>query len=317
VRSFRLASVLVLVRSIETVCVSTQRAFARYGAAVQISLIAKLLSLAAAGIIPFFHPSVATVLLATLSITIFALGIQLFQIGQLLGTFQLGPSFEREPTVALLSFGSLTWVQAVCGLVVGQADRIIAGFTFGAAAAASYGLCVQLAQPIWGIAAAGLHFLFPYLATQHAIKDTAVIKRTINRAIAANSVFIVLALLGILVFGVSILRVWGGEPLAEMGRWMLPAIALSTALTALSVVGCYAMLALGCARTVTLLTLTAAATMFLSIPWLAHVHGVYGIAVARLLYGPIMLLVYVPLFFLIRRSPAASASAPAPVCEEA
>ena len=34
----RIASVLMLVRAIETVCVSTQRAFERYGAAIRISL---------------------------------------------------------------------------------------------------------------------------------------------------------------------------------------------------------------------------------------------------------------------------------------
>jgi len=315
--SFRLTSLLMLLRSVESVCVSTQRAFARYGAAVQISLIAKLLSLVAAATLPFFDPRVSTILLATLAITICALGIQVFQIGQLLETFQLSPWFEREAALALLSFGSFTWLQAVCGLVVGQADRMIAGFTFGAAAAASYGICAQLAQPIWGIVAAGLHFLFPYLATQQAVKDPVEIKRTINRAVAASALFIVLALVGILVFGVSILRVWGGEQVARVGQSMLPTIALSTALSASSVVGSYAMLALGCARTVTCLTLAAAATMFLSIPWLAHIHGVYGIAEARLLYGPIMLLVYIPLFFLIRRSFATPASARAPICEEA
>ena len=43
--SLRVASLLILVRAIESVCVSTQRAYERYGAAVRISIIARMLTL--------------------------------------------------------------------------------------------------------------------------------------------------------------------------------------------------------------------------------------------------------------------------------
>ena len=46
--SLRIASGLMLVRALETVCVSTQRAFERYGAAVRIGIGVRLLTLAAA-----------------------------------------------------------------------------------------------------------------------------------------------------------------------------------------------------------------------------------------------------------------------------
>src|ERR1700692_3364603 len=45
----RIASVLMLVRAIETVCVSTQRAFERYGAAIRISLLARVVTVAGGG----------------------------------------------------------------------------------------------------------------------------------------------------------------------------------------------------------------------------------------------------------------------------
>src|SRR5271155_2490529 len=49
--SLRFASIVILLRTQESVCISTQRAFERYGAAVRISIIARVLSLAAAAIL--------------------------------------------------------------------------------------------------------------------------------------------------------------------------------------------------------------------------------------------------------------------------
>ena len=99
---------------------------------------------------------------------------------------------------------------------------------------------------------------------------------------------------------------------------MLPIVLCSTALSALSVAGCYGLLALGRVQVVTWLNLAAAAAMILSIFWLLPLFGIRGMAIARLVYGPIMLGVYIPLFLnLTRRSdfrPNPDAHA---LCEEA
>ena len=48
-----------------------------------------------------------------------------------------------------------------------------------------------------------------------------------------------------------------------------------------------------------------------------HRFGLYGMAMARLLYRPIMLLVYLPLYFLLRQPPIkAGAAATQTVFEE-
>jgi hypothetical protein len=53
--------------------------------------------------------------------------------------------------------------------------------------------------------------------------------------------------------------------------------------------------------------------------WLLPRHGIQGMAIARLVYGPIMLGVYVPLFMLVLRGSASRSKADAPraLCEEA
>jgi len=315
--SLRLASFLILTRSLESVCVSTQRAFGRYGAAVQVSLVVRLLSLAAAGVLPFVVPTVTSVMIASALLSVIGVALQLVQLRRLLGTTHLGPLFHRQSASALLGFGTFTWIQAVCGVVFGQVDRLIAGFIFGAAAVASYGMAVQLTQPIYGVAAAGLHFIFPYVASQQVIADLPKVRQCVFWTVAINSAFVAIGLAGMLLFGVTLLRLWGGEAVARTGSSMMSTIALSTAMSSLSIAGCYSMLALGHPRTVALLNLLGGGLMIASIPVFTHRYGLYGMAMSRLLYGPMMLLVYLPLYLTLRQPLSKSGTAaPQTVCEE-
>jgi O-antigen/teichoic acid export membrane protein len=315
--SLRLASLLMLLRAIETVCVSTQRAFARYGAAMAVSLTARIASLAAACILPFFARSVSILVLATAILTGAAVWIQFKQLHRLLGGPRLHPQLDPATATALLSFGVFTWIQAVTGLLFGQVDRLIAGAAFGAAAVTSYAFCAQLSQPIYGIAAAGLHFLFPDLARKKAVSGSPAIRRSVTLAFAANLLFVALSLIGLLLFGNAILKVWGGNVIAQSGARLLPLIASSAALSALSVTGTYSMLALGHVRVVTILNIMGGLAMLGSTYWLLPRFGLEGMGYARLLYGPFALMVYVPLVAMLVRNSRTSVPTNAAVYEEA
>jgi O-antigen/teichoic acid export membrane protein len=316
--SLRLASLLMFLRAVETVCVSTQRAFTRYGAAIRVSLAGRLLSLLSACVLPFFVQAVAPTLIGTTIITGLGTLIQFSELKRLLGVTRLFPALEPAATRDILGFGFFTWIQSVAGVLFGQVDRLITGVAFGAAAVSSYGICAQLSQPIYGVAAAGLHFLFPYVTSREALHERPAIRRGIMIALAANVVFVTAGLVALLLFGNVILKFWGGVAIASAGRPLLPIIAWSSALSAISVTGCYAMLALGRVRTVTLLNVAGDLAMLCSARWLLPRFGIMGMGFARLLYGPIMLLVYVPLFFhLAHRGAPGIAQTSTPVCEEA
>lgn len=109
--SIRITSALILLRALETVCVSTQRAFYRYGTAIGVSVGARIISLLLAWLVPLFRPSVAAVLGATLVANSIALSIQLLQLKWLLGGERLTPILEAMSTKALLGFGVFTWIQ--------------------------------------------------------------------------------------------------------------------------------------------------------------------------------------------------------------
>ena len=92
---------------------------------------------------------------------------------------------------ALIGFGAFSWLQAVSGVLVSQADRLFLGVSLGAVAVASYALCTQLAQPIYGFAASGLHFLFPHLAERSAVQGLSGTRKAVLIAFFCNLLFVV------------------------------------------------------------------------------------------------------------------------------
>jgi O-antigen/teichoic acid export membrane protein len=317
--SLRIASLVILVRTIETVCVSTQRAFERYGAAVRISILVRLMTLAVAAALTIVSRSVVTIMVITAVLIVLGLWAQLARLKELLHASSLAPAFDREATRALFAFGIFSWLQAVSSVIFSQADRLITGVSLGATAVASYALCVQMAQPIYGFAASGLHFLFPYLAQRRVTTSAAALRKAVFLAFIANLLLVALGTVALLLFGGRVLHTWAGEAIAQSAAPVLSLIVWSSALLGLNVTGTYTMLALGRVQAVTWLNLAGGVTMLLMMAWLFPRHGVYGIAMARLSYGLITLLLYIPLIYFLRSGPDARVRivATASICEEA
>ena len=316
--SLRIASLLILARAVETVCVSTQRAFERYDIAVRVSVIARLLALTAAAVLALAKQGVVSVMVATAIFITASLGIQLLQLKRLLGTKSFWPSFDREAMRGLVSFGIFSWIQAVSGILFGQVDRLITGVYLGAAAAASYALCAQLAQPIYGIAASGLHFLFPHVSARITTDSVAPLRRIVLLAFAANLLLVAACAAILLSLGTRLLALWGGAAIGAAAGSVLPLLVWTTAAQSLSVTGSYTMLALGRVRMVTLLNLVGGAAMLLAARWLLPKYGMQGMAMARLFCGPVPLFVYIPLAAMLLRKThiPSGAGAVVAVCEE-
>lgn len=317
--SLRIASLLLWLRTMESVCISTQRAFQRYGAAVRVSLLARLLSLAAAAGLTYVLHSVTSLVAAGAVISICGTWLQFSHLQQLLHVTSLAPAWDSSALKALLGFGAFSWLQAVSGVVFSQADRLFLGVSLGAVAVASYALCTQLAQPIYGFAASGLHFLFPHLAESSTSQSPARTRKTVLIAFTCNLLLVALATATLMLFGQPILRAWAGVEIAQSSASIFPIIVWSSALLGLNVTGTYALLALGRVRVLTWINLTAGAAMLLLMAWILPRHGTYGLALARLCYGSITMLLYLPLAHELRKATANPISFPAgkPVCEEA
>jgi O-antigen/teichoic acid export membrane protein len=192
------------------------------------------------------------------------------------------------------------------------------GVSLGATAVTAYVLCIQMAQPIYGIAAAGLHFLFPHLAGLQTNHNSSVLRQVVLTAFAFNATFVALSTATVLLLGHTILRLWVGASIAERSVTLLAPIAWGFALLGLNVTGYYAMLALGRVRTVTMLGIAGGVTMVTLMTLLLPRMGISGLVIARLSYGAISLLVYYPLFHLLhsKDNSQLSTAGIGPACED-
>ena len=211
----------------------------------------------------------------------------------------LTPSFDSLATKALVRFGIFSWLLAVCGVVFSQADRLIGGTSLGAASVVAYALCTQLVQPIYGVAASGLHFLFPYLAGRRASAPVAVLRRAVLLAFAANLAPVLAGACVLLFWGEAVLRVWVGKSIAAESASILPIVVLSSAALGLSITGSYAMLALRRVQAVTWLNVAGGVAMLFVIAWLLP-RSESVRCDGRLFYRLITLLIYLPLAMVLR-----------------
>lgn len=293
--SLRLASVLILLRTLETVSVSTQRAFEQYRGTVQISTAVRLLTLASAALFAFLGKGTFSILAATGVWMALGTYMQFRQLRRLIGAVSLWPLFHPKEARVLLGLGFFVWLQALGGVVLGHLDRIVLGISLGALTVAPYSLCVQFAQPIVGLSASGLSFLFPYLSGRASTLTFAALKRTLFKAFAANLLLVGCGACLLLFLGPRLIRLWAGPVVAASAVRILAPIVLGSALMGLSVTGTYAMQALGQFRTVALITLGSRTAMLLLMLELLRHMGLQGLALSRLCYGLVALLVYLPL----------------------
>jgi O-antigen/teichoic acid export membrane protein len=291
----RIASVLILVRAVESVSVSTQRAFEQYRDAVQVSVAVRLLTLASAALLVEYGHRIIAILAATAIFLMWGTYLQFRQLWRLLGKPSLWPAFHPSETRLLLGFGVFAWAQAMGGIIFGQLDRVMLGIYLGAIALAPYALCIQFAQPIFGLTASGLNFLFPYISGRAITASRTELKRTVLKAFACNLLLVSGGGAILLVFGPRLIRIWAGAGVAHSAAAILPPIVIGSALMGLGVTGTYAMQALGLFRTVACISLGGRAAMLLVMIYLLRHRGLEGLAMARVWYGSIALLVYLPL----------------------
>jgi O-antigen/teichoic acid export membrane protein len=306
--SLRIASVLIVIKAIESVLISAQKAYQSYGPAVRIALITRVMTILACIGLALTGRGLVTLMLASAAVSILGAAGQYAAVRHHLGPSTVRLAFDRTTSRQLLAFGSFTWLQTIAGVIFSQADRLLLGATLGPSAVAFYGISVQLALPIHGLTAAGLHALFPYLASHVATTRPAALSRPVLTAFGANVISAIVLTAAVIVLGPTILVRWMGTSFAAQSSGLLPLIALGFGLLALNVTAHYTLMALGHFRIVTIMNVAGGMFMLLAMAALVPSHGVKGAAIARLCYGPITCLLYLPLLKLLRKTSPAQLS---------
>jgi O-antigen/teichoic acid export membrane protein len=302
--SLRIGSGLLLTKSVESVFISTLRAFEAYGSTVLVSIGSRAAILASAIVLTRCGRNVVWIMVATLFISASGTWAQALALRTRIGSFSLMPSWHRKTVLDIAAFGSFSWLQAISGIAFSYGDRLFVGFFMGAPAVAYYGLCVQAAQPIHGLISSGMHFLFPHLSSRYPVAPLSEIRRKIILAFKVNGVLVFVLALPLIVLGSRFLTRWVGPAFSQQSLLIFPTIVCSFALLGMNVTAHYALLAVGHVRTVTYLNLLAGMVMLITMAILIPKHGLQGAALARLVYGPITCLAYLYLWKVVgRREP--------------
>jgi O-antigen/teichoic acid export membrane protein len=309
IKALRIGSGLLLVKSIESVFISTLRAFESYGPTVRIAVCSRTAMLISAIWLTAFGHNVVWIMIATLVISILGMLGQALALQRKIGGFSLLPLWQTKTVSAIASFGTFSWIQAMSGIAFGQADRFLVGFLIGAPAVAYYGLCVQAVQPIHGLVSAGMHFIFPHLSARHSIVPLTEIKRKVTMALIGNILLVCVLTLPVILLGKYFFIRWIGFAFTQQPSLILQITACSFALLGMNVTAHYVLLAIGQVRVVTYFNLFAGAIMLLLMVTLIPKQGLQGAALARLAYGPITCMAYFQVYRSIWRKDSHSSIA--------
>jgi O-antigen/teichoic acid export membrane protein len=303
--------VLLVVKVVESVFLCTQRAYERYDVAARFTIATRIATIGAAVVIAALGYGTVTIMLATLLVSAVSLGLQMHTVWRHLALESLLPIWHWASASELFRFGCFSWLQGLVGLLTGQADRFLVGYLLGAQALAYYSICVQMAMPIHGIAAAGLQVLFPYLAARLGVLSIVAMRRKFALAFAANAALVAVLAAPVIFGSRYILRLWLGNDFATHASVALSITACGFVLLGLNVTGYYVLMAMGRIKLIALVNIAAAVAMLAAIAILAPRFGIVGAAVGRLAYGPITWITYRALHNALRITRNVTGEAPA------
>ena len=299
-----LAVISIGIQQIDAVLAAAIRGLERFRRQALIEIVSKAALTVVVIYVAWHTRSLEGILLAQSSIyllSVFSRGIALRRLLPDKRLFELPASAE---TGTLFRYGGWMWLTALAGVAYTSADRVIIGRSLGAAAAGQYNIYVQIIQLIHFVPSSVFAFSFPAfsrLASQGSTRNREIAKsyRSYLLAVSVSALGIASAMM---VFWPFILRILAGSSFGD-GRLGAPGLlTLNFFLLACNVAPYYLLLALGHARSVSMITtlsmLAALALMALLIPR----YGLEGAALARLAYGVGSLILLQRAHYVLKRT---------------
>lgn len=291
---------------VENVFVSALKGAELFGRAAGIEMAGRTIQIIAAVIGITVWPSLAAVYISLIVIGILRLAVKARAVRRSLGLSSLRP--VSVGTQQLLEYARWGWMQGAGGVLFSVADRMLIGSVLGAASLTHYSVATQLAQQIHGLSAAAFSVVAPKVSRCMTLNDGASLRYIAKIAIRANYLASSALALALWFFGKSILSVWLGESVAEASAQVLRYLTVAYWLLAINVAPHFVMLGIGKIRVLSITNLAAGVASLVAMVALAHSFGLIGVALARILYGAVILLNLLPLAEYFRRTGSAPPS---------
>ncbi len=300
IRALQIGAAILLVRSVESVFIGVLRGFEHYRSAAQVTSSMRMVAIVASVLLAYLRHDVASIMAAifcTVVVGAILLGVS---VRSHIGHVLTWPSWNARELSEVMSFGTVSWLLGLSGMAFNQLDRLMVGLFLGPVEVGYYSVCTQATQPIHGIVASGLHFLFPHLSTRVANAEPEAIQRSIKRALGCNVALALLLSAPLTLFSRPFLIFWMGKGFAAHTWLALTLLSVAAGLLALNVTLHYSLLAMGCIRHVALLNLIAGGAMLALMALLIPRFGIVGAALGRIVYGPVTWLMYLKLNNVLR-----------------
>lgn len=285
IRAIQLAGLGLLVRSVDSVFLSTLKGYERYDLAAQVGMAVKIATIGLAVMLAALGYGVVEILVSTVIVTALGTGAEAILSRHLVGGLSLWPLVDRAMLREVFGFGMYSWVQGLGGVIFSQVDRLLVGAILGSGPLAYYAISAQLAQQIHALPTAALSFIFPLISYRVEHSGRKGLRELFPQLVFVNILSAALLAFPLIVFARPILSLWMGGDFANRFSLLLAILAVAYALLAANVVPHNVLLGLGHVRFVSMTNLAGGILSAIGVAALVPVLGIYGAGLARLLYG--------------------------------
>jgi O-antigen/teichoic acid export membrane protein len=282
-----LAVLSIGTQQIEAVLAAALRGLERFRRQALIEIFSRAALTAVVIYVAWHTRSVEMILIVQCAVYLASMLVRAVALRRLLPDKRLFDLSGRAEAGALFRYGGWMWLTALAGVAYTSADRIIIGRSLGAAAAGQYNIYVQITQLIHFIPSSVFAFSLPAfsrLAAQGSTREGEIAQsyRSYFLTVSLSALAMAAAMV---VFWPLILRVLAGGAFADGEIGAPGLLTVNFLLLACNVVPYYLLLALGRARTVSMITAGSMLAALLLMALLIPRYGLEGAALARLAYG--------------------------------
>lgn len=219
-----------------------------------------------------------------------ALTISTIFRGAFVKTVVPGKILFRKPAPSdfrkLLTFGSWMWLSATATAAFGTVDRLVVGRVLGPPAVAQFQIYIQVSQLVHYIPSSIFAFSFPAFSRLRATKSAGseTLRAMYRRTFAAVCLMALSIALVVGVFGQPLIALISGGRLLTANAGPYYCLIVGFTLLAMNVAPYYLLLGMGMSRTVSTITSLSVMASILGAVVLIPIAGLWGAALARLVY---------------------------------
>lgn len=279
------AALLIMLEQIDSVFAGALRGLERFDISAKAEASTKLALVLVSLAVAWKTGDVMAVFWATILATVVRLSVKALAVRHFIGQMPW-PAFDRARMAEAFAFGKWTWAQSLGAALFATADRLIVGSLLGAHALAAYSVCLQLAQQIQTVPAAGAQFLFPAVSRSRAAGESYA-GLAIRTSLIIGGISLLLAL-PVAIFSHTILTLWVGRDIASAASVTLSLLAVGFAILGLNVGPHFVLLGAGRPRFVSGINIVAGIVATGCAAFAIPSQGLIGAGTARVFYAVVI-----------------------------